>query len=163
MNLNKNSIYIESKEHPIMTIDKYGNKIWKLNDKLHREDGHAIEYANGSKYWYLNHKLHREDGPALESASGNKYWYLNGKLHRENGPAEEYADGNKYWYLNGKLHREDGPAVEYADGTKYWYLNGVELTEEAFNEYIKAKQFNKELASKENTIFSQDFLDELIL
>ena len=36
------------------------------NDKCHREDGPAIEGANGSKYWYLNGKLHREDGPAIE-------------------------------------------------------------------------------------------------
>ena len=36
-------------------------------------------YPNGDKYWYLNDKLHREDGPALEFASGNKSWYLNGE------------------------------------------------------------------------------------
>jgi hypothetical protein len=71
--------------------------------------------------------------------------------------------GTKHWKLNSKLHREDGPAIEEANGNKYWYLNDIELTKEAFNEYIKAKQFNKELVLKENTIFSQDFLDELIL
>jgi len=27
-----------------------------LNDKLHREDGPAIEYADGSKYWWLNNE-----------------------------------------------------------------------------------------------------------
>ena len=36
-------------------------------------------WDNGSKYWYLNDKLHREDGPAIEYASGHKEWYLNGK------------------------------------------------------------------------------------
>ena len=46
--------------------------------------------------------LHREDGPAVEYADGGKYWYLNGKLHREDGPAAEWANGTKYWYLNGK-------------------------------------------------------------
>ena len=50
----------------------------------------------------MNDKLHREDGPAIEYASGSKSWYLNGKLHREDGPAIEYADGNKSWYLNGE-------------------------------------------------------------
>ena len=25
-----------------------------MNGKLHREDGPAVEYANGSKFWYLN-------------------------------------------------------------------------------------------------------------
>jgi hypothetical protein len=33
---------------------------------------------NGTKRWYLNGKLHREDGPAIEYADGNKGWYLNG-------------------------------------------------------------------------------------
>jgi len=83
----------------------------------------------GTKHWYFNDKLHREDGPAVEYANGSKYWYLNDQYHREDGPAIECADGDKQWYLNGKRHREDGPAVEYADGSKYWYLNGVELSE----------------------------------
>ncbi len=34
---------------------------------------------DGTKRWYLNDKLHREDGPAIEYASGTKYWYLNGE------------------------------------------------------------------------------------
>ena len=94
-----------------------------------------IEYTvkvltSGTKKWYLNDKLHREDGPAVEGTNGTKSWYLNGKLHREDGPAREWADGTKYWHLNDELHREDGPAVEWADGDKYWYLNGKEVTEE---------------------------------
>jgi len=87
-------------------------------------------YPNGNKEWYLNGKLHREDGPAVEWADGVKLWYLNDKLHREDGPAIERANGDKEWYLNGKLHREDGPTVEWADDVKLWYLNGVKMTEE---------------------------------
>ena len=30
------------------------------------------------KYWYLAGLLHREDGPAVEDANGDKHWYLNG-------------------------------------------------------------------------------------
>jgi hypothetical protein len=93
------------------------------------------EYKN--KSWYLKGKLHREDGPAVEYADGSKCWYLKGKLHREDGPAVEYANGTKYWCLNDKLHREDGPAVECADGTKYWWLNDKELTEKEFNAKVK--------------------------
>ena len=59
-------------------------------------------YEDGTKYWYLNDKLHREDGPAIELVNGSKFWYLNAKLHREDGPAIEYANGGKYWCLNGK-------------------------------------------------------------
>jgi len=79
-----------------------------------------IEYtvkvnADGDKFWYLNGKLHREDGPAIEYADGDKsWWYLNGKLHREDGPAIEYASGSKYWYLNGKCVTEE----EVMDETK---------------------------------------------
>ena len=83
--------------------------------------------------WY-NEKdqIHREDGPAIECANGTKSWLINGKYHRENGPAREYANGAKYWYIHGKLHREDGPAMEYKNGDKYWYINGEELSEEEF-------------------------------
>ncbi len=53
----------------------------------------------GTKYWYLNDKLHREDGPAVEGTGGYKEWWLNGKLHRTDGPAVEGTDGNKYIIL----------------------------------------------------------------
>ena len=92
----------------------------------------------GCKEWYLNDKLHREDGPAVEWASGTKYWYLNGKRHREDGPAIEWANGNKSWYRDDKLHREDGPAVEWADGTRFWYLDGKSLTKSEFMAHKKS-------------------------
>jgi len=42
------------------------------------KDGlHIDEY--GTKCWFLNGKYHREDGPAIEWADGNKHWFLNGK------------------------------------------------------------------------------------
>ena len=34
--------------------DNLGNKRWYVNDKLHRTDGPAIEFADGDKFWYLN-------------------------------------------------------------------------------------------------------------
>ena len=76
----------------------------------------------------MNGKLHREDGPAVEYANGSKAWYLNGKLHREDGPAVEYSNGDKEWWIDG-----NGPAYESADGSKGWWLNGIKLTEEEFN------------------------------
>ena len=94
-----------------VTVDEYGTIQWyNESNKLHRENGPAVEYPNGDKYWYLNNNVHREDGPAIE-----------------------YAYGDKQWYLNGKPHREDGPAFEYFDGHKAWYINGKKLTEEEFN------------------------------
>ena len=84
----------------------------------------------GETFWKLNGKRHREDGPAIEFADGRKSWYINGELHRQDGPAIEFVDGDKRWYIDGKRHREDGPAIEYADGEEQWYLNGVKLTKE---------------------------------
>jgi hypothetical protein len=58
------------------------------------------ENPDDDRAYFVNNKLHREDGPAVEYARGDKFWYINGKLHREDGPAMEY-DGHKYWYING--------------------------------------------------------------
>lgn len=58
-----------------------------------------IQYT-GCKCWWLNERLHREDGPAIEYADGSKWWYINGQLHRTDGPALD--DGNfKLWYYQG--------------------------------------------------------------
>ena len=50
---------------------------------------------DGTKHWYFNGELHREDGPAVEWANGFKAWYRNGELHREDGPAAEWPNGSK--------------------------------------------------------------------
>jgi len=71
-------------------------------------------YQCGHKVWYLNGKQHREDGPAVEWADGSKEWYLNGEIHREDGPAVEYANGDKSWYLNGKCYTESEHKAEMA-------------------------------------------------
>ena len=94
---------------------------------------------NGDKFWYVDDRRHRVDGPAIEWADGSKSWYVDDRRHRVDGPAVEYADGSKEWWLNGKLHRVDGPAVEYASGSKIWYLDGKELTESQWLEAVKPK------------------------
>ena len=60
-----------------------------------------------TKRYYMNNELHREDGPAIEYANGDKHWFKNGKRHREEGPAIEYFWGSKEWYLNGKFYGDD--------------------------------------------------------
>jgi hypothetical protein len=49
------NLYVESAaaaEEPSMIIDHYGNKSWWIKfNKLHREDGPAVEYADGDKAW----------------------------------------------------------------------------------------------------------------
>ena len=37
----------------IVKIDEFGDKSWYRNGKYHREDGPAVELANGDKYWYI--------------------------------------------------------------------------------------------------------------
>ena len=39
--------------------------------------------AKGTKFWSLNGKRHREDGPAIEWADGDKSWCLKGKILTE--------------------------------------------------------------------------------
>jgi hypothetical protein len=83
-------LYVESadaNEQPKMTVDDRGTKMWWLHGKRHREDGPAVERANGHKEWWLHGKQHREDGHAIEYADGNKKWYLNN---------EPYADVNQW-------------------------------------------------------------------
>jgi hypothetical protein len=107
--------------------------------------GELREYPDGTKEWHnLNGKLHREDGHAMEFPNGDKWWYRENKLHRENGPAIEYIDGSKFWYVNDKRHRIDGPAIEYGNGKKWWFLNGMQIhceTQKQFEQLMRLKAF----------------------
>lgn len=49
---------------------------------------------------------HREDGPAVEWADGNKEWWIDGKRHREDGPAVVSPNGYEAWCKNGRLLAE---------------------------------------------------------
>jgi hypothetical protein len=130
----------------IVRVYSHKTEWFNKKEQLHREDGPAVEMANGTKEWWINGKLHREDGPAVEMANGTKEWWINGKLHREDDPAFEDANGAKSWWVNGKRHRVDGPAIEYANGRKEWWLNGEELPEE---EFLKRTQPIQEMTMEE--------------
>jgi hypothetical protein len=41
--------------------------------------GTLFEDHFGTNYWIINGHFHREDGPAIEYANGNKEWFLNGE------------------------------------------------------------------------------------
>jgi hypothetical protein len=115
-------------------------KIWCYHGKIHREDGPAVEWAEGVKEWFRYDQLHREDGPAREFPDGHQEWYRNGLLHREDGPAMEFPDGHREWWNNGRCHREDGPAVVDKYGEAYWYLNDKELTQTQFNNIMESRK-----------------------
>ena len=74
---------------------------WDLRD---RTGAYLVIYPNGDKEWLFNGLLHREDGPAIESAEGVKAWWIHGEIHREDGPATEWADGTKEWYIHGEYY-----------------------------------------------------------
>jgi hypothetical protein len=64
--------------------------------------------SEGNRFWHLDGKLHREDGPAVEWADGMKEWWVNGLRHRTDGPAVTYPDGSEHeqwresvWWVNG--------------------------------------------------------------
>lgn len=92
---------------------------------------YQVIVSNYKTEWRQNGLLHREDGPAIEWADGGKSWWLNGKRHREDGPAMDLSN-HKEWWINGQRHREDGPAIIWGDGDKEWWLNGRQYTESKF-------------------------------
>ena len=102
------------------------------------------EIDSSGTIWYYNdlNQIHREDGPAIEYANGTKFWCRNDQYHREDGPAIEWADGEKHWYRNDQLHREDGPAIEYSNGKKeYWLLDIQYATKKDYLKRLKLKAF----------------------
>lgn len=128
-------------------LERPGYKEYRINNKLHRENGPAIEILSGKAY-YINGLLHRIDGPAYVHMNGYKEYYYEGKLHNPNGPAVDWGEEKQEWwihgelhntngparilngnykeyYIHGKLHRDDGPAVIHPDGVEEYWTNGV--------------------------------------
>lgn len=105
--------------------DKYGNVYYRLNNKLHRENGPAVICISGTQYWYKNGDFHRENGPAVICPNVAEYWFLNGSRHRTDGPATIYSNGHKEWWLRGKIYGE-----------------GCKFTDESWNKFVKTLIFS---------------------
>ena len=107
--------------------------------------------SDGTRKWYdKNNKLHRDDGPAVEYANGSKEWFQHGHLHREDGPAVEWCNGTKIWfqwYQHGKRHREDGPAIEYTDGTKDYFIRGLRVDKRTYLKKFPVQNTSKNHAN----------------
>ena len=82
---------------PVMDIDDDGNKRWFVGDRLHREDGPAIEHIDGYRAWYINGMYHREDGPAVEWGDGTTYWFIYGKEIDLEYVIKNYPEGYGPW------------------------------------------------------------------
>jgi len=113
----------------VCTINAIGDKVWRLDGQLHRDNGPAVEYVDGTRHWHQHGNLHRTDGPAIDCTTGSRQWFKHGARHRDDEghsasrgakhrPAVEHDNGSREWWVNGEKHREDGPAIEQADGTK---------------------------------------------
>lgn len=104
----------------------------------------VIKKDNGV-YYFKNNKLHREDGPAIDSFNGDSEWYIDGVIHRIGGPAYSSLDERYHeWYENGDLHRLDGPAVTFADDSGEWWHRGKQIdctSQQEFEKILKLKAF----------------------
>jgi len=80
-------------------IDDAGSILWFKDDLLHREDGPAVEHADGDKEWFFHGKRHREDGPAFEY--GEKKLFANGLAY---GRGRVIMDE---WWIDGKFVRPE--------------------------------------------------------
>ena len=67
------------KEYTLRIYDNGAREYFNKAGQYHREDGPAIEWANGTKEWWVNGEPHRTDGPAIELTNGTKEWWVNGQ------------------------------------------------------------------------------------
>ena len=98
------------KEQPECRVDEYGTKGWYLRGRWHREDGPAIEWADGRKQWRLNGLLHRENGPAIEQPDGYKEWYLHNEIVHPETLVDLHLSRGTFCYYNeqtGTLHFDE--------------------------------------------------------
>ena len=109
------------KEYTV-TVDDYGTKMWYLNGELHREDGPAVEYADGDKFWFLHGERHREDGPAIEFPNGNKYWCLNGEPVTE----QEHKRRTSRVTMDDALEAGDGVILSWIEWEQAERIAGLE-------------------------------------
>jgi Mor family transcriptional regulator len=71
------------KEYKVKVYD--GKTIWyNLNGQRHREDGPALEYADGTKEWYLNgkHLTEEEFNQRMKPSCSGKVVEIDGKKYK---------------------------------------------------------------------------------
>lgn len=90
--------------------DAKGKRIeWRMEGKLHRTDGPAVEWENGDLEWRQNDVLHRTDGPATISTCGS-WWFAVSWTSPKNSahfmPAYDKTDPqrNKRPAENSRIH-----------------------------------------------------------
>ena len=84
------------------------HKIFELYLEMaaEKEQPEMHEYPNGTRRWMLDNGVyHREDGPAIESADGSKSWWLHDVLYSN---AEAWARA----LLNQRNEPHDDAAID---------------------------------------------------
>jgi len=63
-------------------VESYDIRVSGDGSKEYRRIGQIckIEYTSGLVTWWKDSCRHREDGPAIEKANGDKEWYLNSEF-----------------------------------------------------------------------------------
>ena len=92
---------------------------------------YKVKQYDNRTAWYLNGKLHREDGPAIEYANGEKSWYLYGLRYSE----KEFRDRMPHastteWVLVECVSQfRTRYMVEVPMGKSEWALDTVVMNE----------------------------------
>jgi len=89
-----------------LIINEKGTKCYYLNDLLHREDGPAVEWADGYKAWFINGEHHREDGPAIEWENGKREYFLNDEIYSKQQFLEEIGKRKSLGYILSNIKKE---------------------------------------------------------
>ena len=95
--------------------------------ELHAREWRNFQGDGGGGYVWLDEQRrpHRDDGPAVERADGQHEYWRHGKLHRdEDLPAVWHPSGRREWYRDGERHRQPGPAVIYSGRREEFWVSG---------------------------------------
>lgn len=108
-------------------IKSDSSKEWLIDGKHIRDDGPAIEQADGTKCWTnAAGEFHRDNDEPAITGPDREEWFINGKHGRvENKDCPSVIiKGIKHYYKDGKLHRVGAPTIIYPDGSQEWYFEG---------------------------------------
>lgn len=133
------------KEELVKNMDEYGYVTYRLNKILHREDGPAVENADGYKAWWLNGLRHRTDGPAIEYSNGNKEWYLDDIQYTEKDFNNKFKGAKKMLTSFEELSKaiEDiTPSGAYRPFIISDYIDEDKVSEWSFDGITEALQYH---------------------
>jgi hypothetical protein len=93
---------------------------------LHRENGPAVEYADGGGEWWIHgHRQTKNGQSTIVTPCGTQIWVIDDQLHRDQEPAIIGVANRQEWWVHGHRSRENNqPAIEDS-GRKEWWVNDI--------------------------------------